>query len=178
VAGAVLVPLGLWAALDPFLIAGWDWSWHTGRYLLAVVPGIAAMAGGLIMLSARSRAVIVGGSLALAAGAWFVVAPIAYSIIASTTLGTESTGESVRMAAWMPYFFGVGALVSLISAYGLELIRPLQFADEAWSEQPEPSSPTRRRVPATSERPRRERGAQEPVRGRGRNASRSPKRDS
>jgi hypothetical protein len=181
VAGAVLVPLGAWAALEPFLLGGWDWSWHTGRYLLAVVPGIAAMVGGLIMLSARPRAVIAGGSLALAAGVWFVVAPIAYSIFASTTLGTESTGESIRMAAWIPYFFGVGALISLVSAHGLGLIRPMQFADEDWSEQPQPSARPRRRVPATPERTRRERGAKESVRGRARpQASNpgSPKRDS
>ena len=164
VAGALLVPLGAWAAVEPFLLGGWDWSWHSGRYLLAVVPGVAAMLGGLIMLSERPRAVIAGGSMALAAGLWFIVAPMVYGVFESTTLGTQSTGESIRMLTWMPYFFIVGALISVVSAHGLGLIRPLDFADDAWSDKP--STRSRKRVPAAPERPRRERGAKEPVRGR------------
>jgi hypothetical protein len=130
------------------------------------------------MLSARPRAIVAGGGLALAAGVWFIVAPMAYSVFASTTLGTASTGESIRMLAWMPYFFVVGALISVVSAHGLGLIRPTQFSDEDWSEQP--TTRARKRVPAAPERPRRERGAKEPVRGRARpqtSQKRSTKRD-
>jgi hypothetical protein len=174
IAGVVLIPLGALAAVEPFLLGGWDWSWHSGRYLLAVVPGAMAMIGGLVMLTGRPRAIVAGGGLALAAGAWFILAPMAYSVFASTTLGTASTGESIRMLAWMPYFFVVGALVSVVSAHGLGLIRPMQFADDEWAEQP--ATRTRKRVPATPERTRRERGTQEPVRGRAQ--SRSTKRDS
>ena len=171
IAGVVLVPVGLWAALEPFLFGGWGWSWDTGRYLLTVFPGAAAMLGGLVMLTGRKRAVAIGGGLALAAGLWFVTAPIVHSIFVGTTLGSLSGGESVRMLQWMPFFFGAGALISLLSAYGLGLIAPMQFADEAWTEQP--TSSKRRRVPATPERARRQRGVEERAAGRTSSQARS-----
>ena len=76
------------------------------------------MLGGLVMLTGRKRAVAIGGGLALAAGLWFVTAPIVHSIFVGTTLGSLSGGESVRMLQWMPFFFGAGALISLLSAMG------------------------------------------------------------
>jgi hypothetical protein len=156
VAGAVLVPLGAWAALEPFLFGGWDWNMDNGRYLLTVVPGAAAMLGGLVMLSGRKRAATVGGGIALAGGLWFIVAPLVYSVFAGTELGTLAGGESIRMLQWMPFFFGAGALISLVSAYGLGLMAPLEFSDEAEPEK-------RVRVPLPPERARRQRGVKEPA---------------
>lgn len=164
VAGLVLIPLGAWAALEPFLFGGWSSEWHFGRFVLAVLPGVVAMVGGLTLLVGRRPATAVGGGLALAAGLWFIVGPALYAVAAGHELGTLSGGESVRLLQWMPFFFGAGALISLLSAYGLGLIAPLQFADEAWSEPV--ATPTRVRVPLPTERPRRQRGVPEPV-GRG-----------
>jgi hypothetical protein len=161
IAGLVLIPLGAWAALEPFVFGGWAWEWHFGRFLLAVLPGAVALLGGLIMLSGRKRAVTVGGGLALAGGLWFVAAPLAYGLVAGSELGTLSGGESVRLLQWMPFFFGAGALVALVSAYGLGLLAPLQFGDEAWSQAV--TAPSRKRVPPPPERPRRQRGGKESV---------------
>lgn len=158
VAGLVLVPVGTWAALEPFLLGGWDWSWHPGRFLLAFVPGIAAVLGGLVMLSARPRAAVAGGTLALAAGLWFIAGPVVYSLFEGTTLGTLSGGESIRMLEWMPFFFGAGALISLVSSYGLGMLAPLEFGEE-----PETAPQKRQRVPLPPERARRQRGAREPA---------------
>jgi hypothetical protein len=160
IAGLVLIPLGAWAAFEPFLFGGWTWDWHAGRFLLAVVPGIAAALGGLAMLTGRRHAVTAGGGLALAAGLWFVAAPVVYALTVSSELGTLSGGESVRMLQWMPFFFGAGALVSLVSAYGVGLIAPMQFGEETWSEPA--TAPPRRRIPEPPEHPRRQRGVKEP----------------
>jgi hypothetical protein len=159
VAGLVLVPLGAWAALEPFLLGGWSSDWSTGRIMLTVVPGTAALLGGLIMLTGQRRAVTVGGGLALAAGLWLIAAPVIYALTVGTELGTLSGGESVRMLQWMPFFFGAGALVSLVSAYGLGLLAPLEF-DEVLEAEP---AQKRVRVPMPPERPRRQRVAREPA---------------
>jgi hypothetical protein len=159
VAGLVLVPLGAWAALEPFLVGGWSSDWSASRIMLTVVPGTAVLLGGLIMLTGHRRAVTVGGGLALAAGLWLIAAPVIYAVTVGTELGTLSGGESVRMLQWMPFFFGAGALVSLVSAYGLGLLAPLEF-DEVL--EPEPAQ-KRVRVPLPPERPRRQRVAREPA---------------
>lgn len=161
IAGLVLIPLGVWAALNPFLFGGWAWEWHTGRFLLCVLPGAAAALGGLIMLIGRQQAVRFGGGLALAGGLGFIAGPPLYGAFAGNQLGTLSGGEAVRLLQWMPFFFCAGTLVSLVSAYGVGLIAPLHFADEAWSEPA--AAPARVRVPAPVERPRRQRGVEEPV---------------
>lgn len=185
VAGLVLVPLGAWVALEPFLFGGWAWEWELGRFLLTVVPGAAAMLGGLIMLTGRRPAVVAGGGLALAGGLWLLLAPVAFAVVAGHELGTVSGGESVRLLQWMPFFFCAGALVSLVSAYGLALIAPMQFADEEFDPAREAlaepaGTATRRRIPAPPERQRRQRGVKEPVARRDRNQTRAqrPRRDS
>jgi hypothetical protein len=154
-----LVGVGAWAAIGPFLVGGWGWEWQLGRFLLAVLPGGAALLGGLVMLGGRRLAVCVGGTLALAGGLWFIAGPPVYALLAGPELGTEPSGGSVRIFQWIGFFFGAGVLVSLLSSYALGFPAPLQFADEMW---PEPAR-TRARVPLPPERLRRQRGVREPV---------------
>src|SRR2546430_13554760 len=82
--GVLLVLLGLFAALVPFVgpyfnyqigtTSTWDWSMD--RLWLSVLPGAAAVLGGLVMLySTRRSAAALGGLLALAGGLWFIVGP-------------------------------------------------------------------------------------------------------
>ena len=180
IAGLVLVPLGAWVALVPFLFGGWAWEWELGRFLLTTVPGAAAMLGGLIMLIGQKPALKVGGGLALAGGLWLLVAPVVHAVFGGHELGTLAGGESVRLLQWMPFFFCAGALVSLVSAYGLGLIAPMQFADEEFESAEEAvtePAATRKRVPPPPERPRRQRGVTEPVAGRERaQARKTPRR--
>jgi hypothetical protein len=85
VSGLLLIVLGAWSALVPFigpsfdLAIGtdqtWDWSW--GRFWLFVAPGVVAIAGGLMLLSSAHRARAgLGAWLGLAAGAWLVAGPV------------------------------------------------------------------------------------------------------
>jgi hypothetical protein len=160
ITGCVLIAVGAWVGLAPFLAGGWEWEWHFGRFLLAVLPGTAAVLGGLVMLGGRRLAVNFGGMLALAGGLWFVVGPPMYALFVGPELGTLSSGLSVRMVQWVGFFFVAGAFISLLSSYALGFLAPLKFPDRMWAE---PATTTRARVPLPPERSRRQRGVREPV---------------
>jgi hypothetical protein len=162
VSGLALVAVGTWIALAPFVAGTWAWEWDLGRFLLTVVPGAAAVVGGLIMLGGR-RSARIGGGLALAGGLWLMAGPLLHALVAGPELGTTPEGAAVRMLEMIPFFFAAGALVSFISAYAAGFLSPLEFADEAWAE---PASTRRARVPMPTERPRRQRGTEEPVQPR------------
>jgi hypothetical protein len=74
--------LGVWGGLIPFVgpylhfafTPDRTWAYNSGRLYLSIVPGAAALLGGLLVLLTRSRAVgVIGGLLAAAGGAWFIV---------------------------------------------------------------------------------------------------------
>src|SRR5215217_4362684 len=70
--GVVLVALGALAALIPFL---GPWAYTPARLWLQIVPGVAAAAGGLILLDSANHAFAASGAwVAELAGAWFIIA--------------------------------------------------------------------------------------------------------
>jgi len=84
VSGLLIVLLGIWGALVPFVGPYFDYSfgtnstWHytTDRLWLDILPGVTAVVGGLLIFFAATRvAGAVGGWLAVLAGAWFAVGP-------------------------------------------------------------------------------------------------------
>lgn len=167
IAGLVLIPLGAWVALSPYVVGSWDGDFHFGRFLLAVLPGSAAALAGLVMLVGRKPFVVAGGALALAAGAWLVVGPAAWALFGSNELGSGPNGESIRMLQWVGFFVAAGAFISVLATYALGLLRPLEFSQHEWAAIAEPASPAaatgRARVPAPATRPRRQRQTTEPA---------------
>lgn len=126
VSGLLLVILGAWGAVIPFVgphfnfayTPDHDWAWSTARGWLEVLPGAAATASGVLIIVSRNRAVaMLGGWVAVLAGAWFVVggqlAPL---------LGIGSTGDPVaaterkRAVLEVSYFSGLGALIVFLGA--------------------------------------------------------------
>lgn len=80
--GVLLILLGLWGGLaafaGPYFHFGYtpDMTWHysSGRLYFSIIPGAAALLGGLLVLGTRHRGVgVFGGLLGVLAGAWFVV---------------------------------------------------------------------------------------------------------
>jgi hypothetical protein len=80
VCGVLLVLLGLWGGLAPFvgpyIHFGFSpdkaWEYTQGRVYYSAIPGAAALIGGLAVLLTRNRAVgVIGGLLAVLGGAWF-----------------------------------------------------------------------------------------------------------
>jgi hypothetical protein len=129
VSGLLLVILGAWGALIPFVgphfnfayTPDQEWAWTTARGWLEVLPGAATVAGGLLLIVSRNRATAMfGGWLAVLAGTWFViggqVAPL---------LGIEGIGDPVaatdrkRALLEISYFSGLGALIIFLGAAAL-----------------------------------------------------------
>ena len=124
VSGLLLVILGAWGALIPFVGPHFNfaytpdrnWAWSSARGWLEVAPGVAAAIGGLLLIVAGNRvAAMLGGWLAVLAGAWFVVggqfAPL---------LGIGSAGDPIaatdrkRAVLEVTYFSGLGALIIFV----------------------------------------------------------------
>jgi hypothetical protein len=124
VSGLILVILGAWGALIPFVgphfnfayTPDQDWAWSAARGWLEVLPGAATVVGGLLLIFSGNRiTALVGSLLAILAGAWFViggeVAPM---------LGIGSAGDPIaatdrkRAALEVSYFSGLGALIVFV----------------------------------------------------------------
>ncbi|MGK8511095.1 hypothetical protein ACRS5S_24765 [Nocardia asiatica] len=129
VGGLAVLLLGAWGALIPFLGPYFDfaftpdepWVWTAARGWLQVLPGVAAIIGGLLMLASRNRIVASFGAwLAVAAGVWFVTGPLL-----AGPLGIGDVGEPVATSDWkrallqLAYFYGLGALILFFAASSL-----------------------------------------------------------
>ena len=80
--GLLLVLLGIWGALIPFIGPYFHyaytpdkaWTYTTGRLWLDILPGAAAFLGGLIVLTSSYRPTAhFGAWLAVFSGAWFAL---------------------------------------------------------------------------------------------------------
>ena len=141
--GLLLVLLGLWGALIPFVgpyvnfayDPNTPWSWTPARGWLEVLPGAVTVVGGLLLLVSRNRAAaMVGGWLAVVGGAWFVVGRLF-----ATPLGLGDFGAPVRtsqagiMALELAVFTGLGTVVVAIGATALgrlsvRSVRDIEYA--------------------------------------------------
>jgi hypothetical protein len=130
VSGLLIVLLGTWGALVPFVGPYFDYSfgvnstWHysTDRLWLDVLPGAVAVAGGLLVFSARTRtAGVVGGWLAVLAGAWFAVGP-AVSLTwehGIGPIGPPLYGTTRQALELVGYFYGLGAVIVALGAFAI-----------------------------------------------------------
>ena len=80
--GVLLILLGAWGGLAPFVGPYFHfayspdkaWAYTSGRLYLSIVPGAAALLGGLMVVSTGHRAVgVLGSLLAALGGVWFIV---------------------------------------------------------------------------------------------------------
>jgi hypothetical protein len=165
--GFLLVLLGLWVALVPFVgpyfnyqIGTTDtWDWSMDRLWLSVLPGAAAAIGGLIMLrSTRRSTASLGGLIALAGGLWLVAGP---TVSMLWNDGISATGAAIgdngtRVLEWIGFFYGAGALITLFASYGLGFLAALPVVDEGVRPaEPAPTrpSPATETAPAASATP-------------------------
>jgi hypothetical protein len=129
VTGVLLVVLGVWGALIPFIgpyfhyhYAGdATWKWTTTRLWFEVLPGAAAAVGGLVVLMAANRvAGSVGAWLAAAAGAWLVIGRDLAPVLHLGTVGAPSSSTKLgRAAEALGFFSALGALIVLLAAFAL-----------------------------------------------------------
>jgi hypothetical protein len=121
VTGLLLVLLGAWGALIPFVGPYFDfaytpntpWVWTAARGWLEVFPGVVTVLGGLLLISSRNRATAMfGGWLAVLGGAWFVVGTALASTLHLGDVGQPVASTDGRRALLeISYFSGLGALI-------------------------------------------------------------------
>jgi hypothetical protein len=145
VSGTLLIPLGIWGALIPFIgpyfnvAFGTDqaWVWSANRFWLSVLPGIAVVLGGLLLAPSANR--ITGGLgawLALAGGVWFVIGPVVSQLWGAggpgSEIGQPLGGTAMRTLEQLVAFYGLGALITALAAFALGRItvRSLKDASE------------------------------------------------
>jgi len=139
--GLVLILLGAWGALIPFIgpyfhfaytpDTAWTWTW--GRFFLEIVPGVATALGGLILtISAFRPVAMFGAALAAAGGAWFVVGSLLGPVWSSySTAGVPGSGPAAlnpgqpaggplhMVAEHLSFFTALGVIIVFLAAAAL-----------------------------------------------------------
>jgi hypothetical protein len=130
VSGILIVLLGLWGALIPFVGPYFDYSfgtnasWHytSDRLWLDIIPGAVAVLGGLLLLASYTRMRgAFGGWLAAIAGAWFAIGP-AISLTwehGRGPIGAPLGGTTRQALELLGYFYGLGALIVALAAFAV-----------------------------------------------------------
>src|SRR5215469_2261417 len=134
VCGVLLILLGLWGGLAPFVGPyvhfGYtpDTSWHydSGRLYFSVIPGAAALLGGLLVLGTRNRgAGVFGGLLSVLGGAWLVVGTgfvkyvLKMSIAAGAPIVPAGAAPLRTYLEQIALFTGVGLLILFVGALAI-----------------------------------------------------------
>src|SRR5947209_11004764 len=127
--GLLLVALGAWGGLVPFVghyfhfALGPDksWDWTTARLYLDVLPGVATVLGGLILMGAGPRgSARLGALLALAGGIWFAIGPeISQLRHAGGAQGAGHGSAHRQMLEMLTYHTGLGVVIAALAAYAL-----------------------------------------------------------
>ena len=127
--GVLLILLGAWGALIPLVGPYWNfgftpdttWNLTNGRWWLEVLPGLVVALGGLLLLIGTDRITAsIGGWLAAAGGAWFVVGTTVQPVISVDPLGSPiHTTARGSMIEKLTMFDGLGVLIVFLAAWAL-----------------------------------------------------------
>jgi hypothetical protein len=158
--GLLLVLLGAWGALVPFVGPYFHyaytpdkaWTYTTGRLWLEILPGAAAMLGGLIVLASSYRPVAhFGAWLAALSGAWFVLG----GLIGPTWIGMHMTpgspvgGTAARALEQIGFFTGLGVAIVLLASMAIGRFSVISVSDARRAARTEAAA-----APATTSRRR------------------------
>jgi len=131
VAGVLLIILGAWGGLIPFVgpyfhyayTPDTAWTYTTARLWLEILPGAAVFLGGILLIIATGRHVaLFGAMLAAAAGAWFTLGTTLSPLWNNhVTLGGSpaSTTVFMRIMEQLGFFSALGVVVVFIAAAAL-----------------------------------------------------------
>ncbi len=138
VCGVLLILLGLWGGLAPFvgpyfhfgLSPDKAWFYSSGRLYYSVVPAAAVLLGGALVLVTRNRAIgVAGGLLAVLGGAWFGLGAgfttfvlKQTSVSAGVPIGTPGPGAALTVRMYIEQialFGGLGMLVVLVGGLAI-----------------------------------------------------------
>jgi hypothetical protein len=173
VSGLLLVILGVWGGLIPFVgpyfgyeFGGdqtWAMSWN--RFWLDVLPAAVLVLGGLMLMGSANRVTgILGGWLGVCAGAWYVVGPSIATLWDGTNpIGAPIGSTFVQVIELLGYFYALGAVAIAVAAMALGrmsivAIRDVEVVEQRRGVEPAPAAaPPPGNGAATEEQPRRRR---------------------
>jgi hypothetical protein len=143
--GLLIVLLGIWGGLVPFLGPSFgysftpdlSWHWTTGRLLLEVLPAAATVLGGLAMMGSASRiSGSAGAWLAAAGGAWFVTGQW-FSMLWNNGVmqagAPTATSDLGQVAEWIGFFLGLGVVIVFLAAMALGRMSVVGVRDAQWA---------------------------------------------
>ena len=151
VSGLLLIILGVWGALIPFIgpyfhfayTPDQAWAWSTARAWLEVFPGITTAVGGFLLLVSGNRATAMfGGWLAVIAGAWFIVGRTLASLLRLGDIGQPiAVTDAKRAVLEISYFSGLGALIvflggAVLARVTIRTVRDVELASQRQPELP------------------------------------------
>ncbi len=138
--GVLLILLGMWGGLAPFIgpyihyayTPDQAWHWTSGRLWMEVLPGIATLLGGIVVVLSRMRPVaLLGAWLAVLAGAWFAVGSTLAPLwnLALSSLGTPVGSPTARALEQVGFFTGLGVVIVLVAAFVLGRLAVISARD-------------------------------------------------
>jgi hypothetical protein len=151
--GFLLMLLGLWGALIPFIGPYFHyaytpdkaWTYNTGRLWLEVLPGAAVFLGGFLLLIARGRHIAMFGALlAAAAGAWFTLGPVLSPLWNHhVPMGGSPASATVymRIMEQIGFFTALGVVIVFVAAAALGRIASVASGIRQIEEIPEDTVP-------------------------------------
>jgi hypothetical protein len=115
--GAWVVAAALVGALFNFGFFN-DHSWQFGarQWELQLLPGLVAFVGGFMLLTPSRGGGAFGALLALTAGAWLIIGPVAYPLWSSGTIQPYGS-EGMKTLRWIGHFYGPGGLILYFAGY-------------------------------------------------------------
>ncbi len=126
--GFLLVLLGAWGALIPFIgpyfhyayTPDTAWTYTSARLWLEVLPGAAVFLGGILLMIATGRHIaLFGAMLAAAAGAWFTLGTTLSPLWNNhVTLGGSPTASTqfMRIMEQLGFFTALGVVIVFVAA--------------------------------------------------------------
>ena len=127
--GVLLMLLGIWGALIPFVGPYFHFAYTpdrafvatSGRMWLEVLPGVVTLVGGIVVLISRLRpAAVFGAWLAALAGAWFALGSLIAGRWAGLPAAGTPVGGSTRAALeQIGFFTGLGVVIVFVAALAL-----------------------------------------------------------
>ena len=151
--GFLLVLLGLWGALIPFVGPYFNfaytpdkaWTYNTGRLWLELLPGAAVFLGGFLLMVARGRhTALFGALLAAVAGAWFTLGPVLSPLWNHhVPMGGSPASNTVymRIMEQLGFFTALGVVIVFIAAMALGRIASVPSGIREIEEVPETAVP-------------------------------------
>jgi hypothetical protein len=143
--GVLLVLLGIWGGLVPLVgpyvhyayTPNHTWTITSGRIWLEFLPAAGTLLGGLILLASKLRPMaLLGGSLAVASGAWFAVgsalAPLwTHNLHAQ---GFPIGGHIAKAMEQVGFFPGLGVAIVCIASVALGRLSLVSVRDATVAE--------------------------------------------